>query len=58
MSAALDVDGDVIGGEMAFHTPNAAEFVAAYNAYNGPATEGDAPLEQPLTVGEPVADGS
>lgn len=55
MSGALDmVDGD-LEGSLAFHTSNATQFVESYNALNRHATEGEEPLEAPLTVGEPVA---
>jgi hypothetical protein len=57
MSGALDVVDGGIAGEMAFHTSNASEFVEAYNALNQPSTLGDDPLELPLTLADPLADG-
>ena len=57
VSGALDVVDGAIGGEMAYHTSNAAEFVQAYNALNQASTQGDVPLEQPLTLADPVAEG-
>lgn len=56
-SGAFDlVDGNV-EGSIRFHMAQAAEFVANYNRLNRPATQGDAPPEQPLTLGEPIAPG-
>ncbi|MDJ0771717.1 MAG: hypothetical protein QNJ12_23220, partial [Ilumatobacter sp.] len=57
MTGALDVVGGEIGGELAFHTSNASEFVDAYNALNLPSTQGDDPAEQPLVLADPVAAG-
>jgi hypothetical protein len=57
MSGSLDVAEGAIGGEVAFHTSNASEFVEAYNALNRPSTQGDDPLEQPLILADPVAEG-
>jgi hypothetical protein len=48
------VDGSLVGS-LTFHTPNGADFVAAYNLLNRPATQGEAPIEQPLTLGQSVA---
>ncbi|MEL6985975.1 MAG: hypothetical protein AAFO29_26325, partial [Actinomycetota bacterium] len=57
MSGAFDVvDGSLVGS-LTFHTPGAAEFVDTYNRLNLPATQGDDPAEQPLTLGEPIAAG-
>ena len=57
VSGAFDVvDGNLVGS-LAFHTPQATQFVDAYNLLNRPATQGDDPAEQPLTIGQPVAPG-
>jgi hypothetical protein len=57
LSGALDVvDGD-IGGAMAFHTANAAEFVETYNSLDRHATQSEDPSETPLTLAAPVAAG-
>ncbi|MGH1488848.1 MAG: hypothetical protein ACRBK7_05545, partial [Acidimicrobiales bacterium] len=57
VSGAFDVvDGNLVGS-LTFHTPQAAPFVDAYNLLNRPATQGDDPAEQPLTLGQPIAPG-
>lgn len=57
VSGAFDVvDGNLVGS-LTFHTPQAARFVDAYNLLNRPATQGDDPAEQPLTLGQPIAPG-
>lgn len=55
MSGAFDLADGQIAGEVAFHTSNAAEFVAAYNTLDRHATQGEDPTEVPLTLAEPVA---
>ncbi len=57
VSGAFDVVDGNLTGALTFHTPAAAGFVEAYNLLNRPATQGDDPIEQPLTLGEPIADG-
>ena len=57
MSGALDFAGGDIAGAVAFHTSNASEFVEAYNALNKHAVQGEQPLEQPLTLADPVSGG-
>lgn len=55
VSGAFDIADGAIGGAMAFHMTKASEFVATFNALNLPSTQGDDPLEQPLTLADPVA---
>ena len=56
MSGDFDVvDGD-LEGALAFHTSNAAGFVDSYNTLNRYAIEGEAPLEAPLDLADPVAE--
>lgn len=54
MTGTLDVTADGVDGELAFHTPNAAEFVERYRTLNAPSTQGADPIEQPLELGEPL----
>ena len=56
LSGDLDVVDGELEGSLAFHTSNAAEFVDSYNTLNRYASEGDDPLEAPLTLAEPVAE--
>lgn len=56
VSGAFDVTDGRIGGAMAFHTANASEFVATFNALNVSSTQGADPLDQPLTLADPVVD--
>lgn len=55
ISGSFDVAAGDIGGEMAFHTSDAAEFVEAYNSLNRHATDGAESTEPPLTLGAPIA---
>jgi hypothetical protein len=57
VSGALEVADGSIGGSLAFHTSNAAEFVESYNRLNRNATGGDDPSEEPLELGEPIVEG-
>lgn len=55
MSGALEIDDGAIGGEVAFHTSNAAEFVEAYNALDRNAQQADPPTATPLSLASPAA---
>lgn len=57
MTGAFDIVDGTISGELAFHTPNAAEFVERFNTLDLAATASDPPVEQPLTLGDPVVPG-
>lgn len=57
VSGAFDVVDGRLVGSLVFHTPDAADFVDAYNLLNRPATQGDDPPEQPVTVSEPIVSG-
>ena len=57
VTGALTVSDGAIGGSLAFHTPNATDFIQAYNQMNEPSTKGAAPAESALTVVDPVVDG-
>lgn len=57
VSGAFDITDGSLVGSLTFHTPSAARFVDDYNLLNRPATVGDNPAEQPLTLGQPVAPG-
>lgn len=57
MSGAFDVSDGAIVGVLAFHTPNATEFVDTFNELNRPATQGDDAIEVPLVLADPHVDG-
>jgi hypothetical protein len=57
MSGALRFSAAEVEGAIHFHTTSADAFVEAYNALNRHASQPDPPLEAPLTVEPPVADG-
>jgi len=55
LSGALDIVDGSITGTLAFHTPNAAEFVDAYNALNRPSTAEPNAVETPVSVAAPLS---
>ncbi|MCB0963522.1 MAG: hypothetical protein KDA98_09515, partial [Acidimicrobiales bacterium] len=56
VTGAIEVEDGAAGGTLAFHTADAEQFVEDYEALNRNATGGDDPIEEPLAVGDPVAD--
>lgn len=54
LSGGFDIAGGVMAGEMVFHTANAEGFVAAYNALDRNATQGEQPSAEPLALAEPL----
>jgi len=57
LSGAFELSGGNLAGSLAFHAPQATDFVETYNRLNSGATEGEASAEQPLVLGDPVAPG-
>ena len=57
VSGSFDLVDGAVSGVLVFHAPDAGDFVEAYNLLNRPATQGEDPVEQPLTLGQPVVAG-
>ena len=54
LTGTFAVDEGEIGGEVAFHTSNASEFVEAYNALDRNAQQADPPTASPLVLAAPT----
>ncbi|MEY2959360.1 MAG: hypothetical protein RLZZ01_1928, partial [Actinomycetota bacterium] len=57
VSGSFAVADGSIGGELVFHTDNAAEFVESYNALDRNAAEASPPLSRPIRFADPLVDG-
>ena len=57
ISGAVQLSDGSVGGTVAFHTTNAADFVESYNALDRNATGAEDAEEEPLALADPVVDG-